>query len=57
MPRYNYRCCECDKVIEVVKPLHDETSPKHCGCTMVKVFAVFGVVFKGSGFYKNDKGK
>ncbi|MHB1711608.1 MAG: FmdB family zinc ribbon protein [Acidimicrobiales bacterium] len=56
MPTYEYRCADCDKTFDVVQAFHDDalTECPTCGNPVRKVFGNVGVVFKGSGFYKND---
>jgi putative FmdB family regulatory protein len=56
MPTYEYVCKNCGERLEAVQSFHDEalsTCP-HCGGDLKKVFGSVGIVFKGSGFYKND---
>lgn len=56
MPTYEYLCTECSEPLEVVQSIHDDslTQCPSCGGKLRKVFGNVGVVFKGSGFYKND---
>jgi putative FmdB family regulatory protein len=56
MPTYEYSCTSCGEHHEVVQSFHDEplTTCPNCGGPLRKVFGSIGVVFKGSGFYKND---
>ena len=56
MPTYEYRCDSCEKNFDVVQSFHDDplTSCPTCGSPVRKVFGNVGIVFKGSGFYKND---
>ncbi len=57
MPRYDYRCGDCGEQFEVVQTFDEaplDTCP-HCGGAKPrKLFGNVGVVFKGSGFYRND---
>ena len=55
MPTYQYRCTE-DHESEVVQSFTDEplTACPTCGAAVRKVYGSVGVVFKGSGFYRND---
>ncbi len=57
MPRYDYRCGDCGEQFEVVQSFDEaplDTCP-HCGGAKPrKLFGNVGVVFKGSGFYRND---
>ena len=56
MPTYEYACRSCGEHQEVVQSFRDDplTTCPACGGPLRKVFGSIGVVFKGSGFYKND---
>jgi putative FmdB family regulatory protein len=56
VPTYQYACTACDERLEAVQSFTDAplTECPVCGGTLRKVFSAVGVVFKGSGFYKND---
>jgi putative FmdB family regulatory protein len=56
MPTYEYVCKTCGDHLEAVQSFHDEalTTCPLCGGDLKKVFGSVGIVFKGSGFYKND---
>ncbi|MCW2750886.1 MAG: FmdB family transcriptional regulator [Aeromicrobium sp.] len=56
MPTYQYQCTECGEPLEVQQSFTDDalTVCPHCGGKLRKVFNAVGVVFKGSGFYRND---
>jgi putative FmdB family regulatory protein len=56
VPTYQYACTACDERLEAVQSFTDAplTQCPACGGTLRKVFSAVGVVFKGSGFYKND---
>lgn len=57
MPTYQYACTECDEHFEVVQAFTDPTLTVHepgCGGVVRKLFGSVGVVFKGTGFYRND---
>ena len=57
MPTYEYACAACDTTHEVVQPITDAslTECPVCGESgLRKLFSNVGVVFKGSGFYRND---
>ena len=56
MPTYQYACTACGARHEAVQSFTDAhlTDCPTCGGLLRKVFSAVGVVFKGSGFYKND---
>lgn len=56
MPTYQYKCTECDEPLEARQSFSDAalTECPACGGQLRKVFNAVGVVFKGSGFYRND---
>ena len=56
MPTYQYACTECGHAFEQVQSFSDDalTVCPECEGRLRKVFNAVGVVFKGSGFYKND---
>ncbi len=56
MPTYEYRCTDCGRDLEVVQKFSDAslTECPTCSGKLRKVFNAVGVVFKGSGFYRND---
>lgn len=56
MPTYQYRCTECGHDLEAVQKFSDSalTECPSCAGQLRKVFNAVGVVFKGSGFYRND---
>lgn len=56
MPTYQYRCKDCDIDLEVVQKFTDDTLTEcpSCDGELRKIFNAVGVVFKGSGFYRND---
>src|SRR5580693_2486169 len=59
VPTYQYRCTECGEDLEVVQKFSDEplTVCPACQGSLRKVFSPVGIVFKGSGFYRNDSRK
>ena len=59
MPTYQYACTECDHAFEEFQSFTDDalTVCPVCGGRLRKVFNAVGVVFKGSGFYRNDSRK
>ena len=56
MPTYQYACTECEHRLEVVQSFSDDPLAvcTACGGRLRKVFSPVGIVFKGSGFYRND---
>ena len=57
MPTYQYVCGQCDAPLEAVQSFSDDalTSCPVCNADALrKVYGSVGVVFKGSGFYRND---
>ncbi|KAA0977942.1 FmdB family transcriptional regulator [Paeniglutamicibacter gangotriensis] len=56
MPTYVYACKDCGHGLEVVQSFTDEalTICPECQGNLRKKFNSVGVVFKGSGFYRND---
>lgn len=56
MPTYAYTCTECGHAFDIHQSFSDAalTECPACGGKLRKVFSSVGVVFKGSGFYRND---
>ncbi|WP_328991277.1 FmdB family transcriptional regulator [Kribbella sp. NBC_01245] len=56
MPTYQYQCTDCGTNLEVRQSFSDDalTVCPECDGVLRKVFNAVGVVFKGSGFYRND---
>jgi putative FmdB family regulatory protein len=56
VPTYQYACTECGEHLEAVQKFSDEalTTCPNCQGKLRKVFNSVGIVFKGSGFYRND---
>ncbi len=56
MPTYQYVCTECDHAFEQFQSFTDDalTECPQCSGRLRKLFNAVGVVFKGSGFYRND---
>jgi putative FmdB family regulatory protein len=59
VPTYQYTCTECGEPLEAVQKFSDDplTVCPACGGKLRKVFSAVGIVFKGSGFYRNDSRK
>ena len=58
MPRYDYQCEKCGRIVEVTHRM-SEPGPEYCGCgargTMRRLMSAgSGLIFKGSGFYITD---
>jgi len=56
VPTYQYQCTECGEGLEAVQKFTDDalTECPECNGRLKKVFSAVGIVFKGSGFYRND---
>ena len=56
MPTYQYSCTECGHFFEIQQSFSEDslTVCPVCEGRLRKVFDAVGVVFKGSGFYRND---
>jgi putative FmdB family regulatory protein len=56
VPTYSYACTECDNRFDAVQAFSDDalTTCEKCSGRLRKLFGSVGVVFKGSGFYRND---
>ena len=56
MPTYAYACTACDHRFEAQQSFTESslTICPECAGRLRKVFPSVGVVFKGSGFYRND---
>lgn len=58
MPAYEFTCLVCDKTITLTLKLTDsqQITCTECGEMMKRSYNFGAVTFKGSGFYKTDKG-
>ncbi len=56
MPTYDYRCRDCGHVIEVIHGMTEDgpSACEVCGGALRRVIFPSGIIFKGSGFYRND---
>jgi len=56
VPTYSYACTECGDRFDAVQAFSDSalTTCSKCNGRLRKLFGNVGVVFKGSGFYRND---
>jgi putative FmdB family regulatory protein len=59
VPTYQYACTDCGEPLEVAQKFSDDplTVCPSCGGSLRKVFSAAAIVFKGSGFYRNDSRK
>jgi len=56
VPTYQYACTDCGHDFEQFQSFSDDTLTDcpQCDGRLRKLFNAVGVVFKGSGFYRND---
>lgn len=56
MPTYSYACTACEHHFDAVQKFTDPslTGCPECSGRLRKLFSSVGIVFKGSGFYRND---
>jgi len=56
VPTYDYRCRSCGNVTEVIHSMLEDgpTVCERCGGVLRRVIFPSGIIFKGSGFYRND---
>ena len=56
MPTYSYRCTECANAFDIQQALSEDslTVCPVCSGKLRKIFAMVGVTFNGSGFYRTD---
>jgi putative FmdB family regulatory protein len=56
VPTYQYACTECGHQLEAVQSFSDAALVEcpNCHGKLRKVFNSVGIVFKGTGFYRND---
>jgi putative FmdB family regulatory protein len=56
VPTYDYQCRQCGRTTEVIHSMLEDgpTTCEHCGGQLRRVFHPAGIIFKGSGFYRND---
>ena len=56
MPTYDYRCRSCGHVTEVIHSMLEDGPSvcERCGGVLRRVQFPSGIIFKGSGFYRND---
>jgi len=52
MPKYDFRCPQCEKVVEIYKDFKDDTLPTcgECNVELSKVFQATPAVFRGGGW-------
>lgn len=56
MPRYDFKCLQCNSQIEFEKAF-DDAYPKCCGNPMQRIWSTPSAIFRGSGFYSTDNRK
>lgn len=56
VPTYSYRCKACGNEFDIQQSFTEDalTVCDACGGELRKLFNSVGIVFKGSGFYRND---
>jgi putative FmdB family regulatory protein len=56
VPTYSYACTACEHHFDTVQKFTDSslTDCPECSGRLRKLFSSVGIVFKGSGFYRND---
>ena len=56
MPTYDYQCRACGNVTEVIHSMQEDGPSvcELCGGSLRRVLFPTGIIFKGSGFYRND---
>ncbi len=56
MPTYDYQCRACGTVNEVIHSMLEDGPSvcELCGGSLRRVIHPAGIIFKGSGFYRND---
>lgn len=56
VPTYDYQCRACGTVTEVIHSMLDDGPSvcDLCGGALRRVLYPTGIIFKGSGFYRND---
>lgn len=56
VPTYDYQCRSCGSVTEVIHSMLEDGPSvcERCGGVLRRVLFPAGIIFKGSGFYRND---
>lgn len=56
MPTYQYACTQCGHAFDQFQSFSDDALSvcPQCSGKLRKIYNAVGVVFKGSGFYRND---
>ena len=56
MPTYDYQCRSCGTVTELIHSMLEAgpSTCEKCGGELRRVLFPAGIIFKGSGFYRND---
>jgi len=59
MPRYDFKCDNCNIIVELflnIKDNHD-LKCKKCNYKLNKIYTPTSIIFNGSGFYKTENRK
>jgi len=56
VPTYDYQCRSCGSMTEVIHSMLEDGPSvcERCGGVLRRVIYPSGIIFKGSGFYRND---
>jgi len=56
VPTYDYQCRSCGVITEVVHSMLEDgpATCDRCGGELRRLVSPSGIIFRGSGFYKND---
>jgi len=56
VPAYDYQCRSCGTIYEVLHSMLEDgpSTCERCGGQLRRVINPAGIIFKGSGFYRND---
>jgi putative FmdB family regulatory protein len=59
MPRYDYKCNDCEHIFEVTQSMSDDalTECPKCDGSIRRLIGNVGISFKGGGFYVTDANK
>lgn len=57
MPKYDFKCMDCNAEIEFEKTINDNIYPTCCNKIMQRIWTAPAAIFNGSGFYSTDNRK